>query len=249
MLLFQHNNLKSTEWVGVRRELTQALRKVDQARAAEGREHTELADGIKLQTLQTGIFAAALRVVEFYRPESSATLLSTTASSEAPALTHALSRAAHDAVVNKKLSHALAPLLSGPLVVLSFPTVSPSHLAAALSILAPSPPQFAAPKRRVSPGYYDPAVQGGLQKLLLLGARVEGKVFDSEGTRWVGSIEGGLDGLRAQLVWMLQGVGSGLTNTLESAGQSLYLTMEGRKEMLEDGEKGPGETDGIDKEA
>jgi hypothetical protein len=36
---------------------------------------------------------------------------------------------------------------------------------------------------------------------------------------------------------MLQGVGAGLTNTLESAGKSLYLTVEGRRTMLEDEQK------------
>lgn len=81
-------------------------------------------------------------------------------------------------------------------------------------------------------------MQSGLQKLLMLGARVEGKVFDSEGTRWVGGIGGGLEGLRGQLVAMLQGFGGGLTNTLESASKSLYFTVEGRRTMLEDEEKG-----------
>lgn len=84
-------------------------------------------------------------------------------------------------------------------------------------------------------------MQTGLQKLLLLGARVEGKVFDIDGTKWVGGIEGGLEGLQAQLVSMLQGFGAGLTNTLESAGKSLYFTVEGRRTMLEDEEKGVSE--------
>ena len=81
-------------------------------------------------------------------------------------------------------------------------------------------------------------VQSGLQKLLLLGARVEGRVFDLDGTRWVGAIEGGLDGLRGQLVGMLQGIGTGITSTLESAGRSLYFTVESRRGILEDEEKG-----------
>lgn len=77
-------------------------------------------------------------------------------------------------------------------------------------------------------------MQAGLQKLFLLGARVDGGVFDLEGTRWVGSIDGGIDGLRSQLVQMLQGFGAGLASTLESAGKSLYFTMEGRRNMLEE---------------
>jgi large subunit ribosomal protein L10 len=229
MLLFQHNNLKSSEWMGIRRELTKALQKVDEAEAApSGKPSKDVASGVKVQIIQTGIFAAALRVVEFYRPEQ------TQAKEGEEMLTHALSKAAHDAVVNKKTAHDLAPLLSGPLVVLTFPTVSPQHMKAVLSILAPSPPLFPAPTRRANPGYHEAGVQNGLQKLMLLGARVEGRVFDGQGVKWVGGIDGGLEGLRAQLVQLLQGIGAGVTNTLESAARNLYITVESRRTMLED---------------
>ncbi|TVY39532.1 54S ribosomal protein L11, mitochondrial [Lachnellula occidentalis] len=251
MLLFQHNNLKSNEWSAVRRELSLALQKVDEARVAAGFPAEQLEEGIKLQIIQTGIFSSALKIVEFYKPETSPSTLdptdpSTPSSAAIPVfkadgsdLTHTLSKAAHDATAKK--SHTLGPLLSGPLAVLTFPTVSPLHLKAALSILSPSPPQFPAPTRRANPGWHDPPVQSGMQKLLLLGARVEGKVFDVEGTKWVGGIDGGLAGLQGQLVAMLQSVGAGVTNTLESAGKSLYFTVEGRRIMLEDEEKGPSE--------
>lgn len=230
----------------MRRELSHALRKVDEARVAAGHRPANLADGIKLQIIQTGIFGAALRIVEFYKPESQNPTLdptnpATPSSASIPVhsasgdgLTHTLSAAAHEAIADTRTAHALAPLLSGPLVALTFPDVSPQHLKAALSILSPSAPQFPAPTRRANPGWHDPVVQSGLQKLLLLGARVEGKVFDVEGTKWVGNIEGGLDGLRAQLVNMLQAIGAGVTNTLDSAGKSLYFTVEGRRTMLED---------------
>lgn len=252
MLLFQHNNLKSNEWVGIRRELSKALQKVDEARVAAGYPAEHLVEAVKIQTIQTGIFAAALRVVEFFKPESQrfppifnptdppspSSATNPARASRSDRLVHTLSKAAHEAVVDTRTAHALAPLLSGPLVLLTFPQVSPQHMKAALSILAPSQPQFLAPTRRANPGWHDPAVQSGLQKLLLLGARVEGKVFDVDGTKWVGSIDGGLDGLRAQLVGLLQGIGAGVTNTLESAGRSLYFTVEGRRTMLEDEGKG-----------
>lgn len=251
MLLFQHNNLKANEWVGIRRELSAALQKVDAARVTAGHPPEPLADAIKIQIIQTGIFAAALRVVEFYKPElmaSAPTLNPTDAATPSSAtipvsspsgdeLKHSLSKAAYEAVVDTRTSHALDPLLSGPLVLLTFPNVSPQHLKTALSILSPSAPLFPAPSRRANPGWHDTAVQSGLQKLLLLGARVEGKVFDVDGTKWVGSIDGGLDGLRAQLVVMLQGIGAGVTNVLESAGRSIYFTVEGRRTMLEDEQK------------
>ncbi|MCJ1479595.1 hypothetical protein MMC13_008281 [Lambiella insularis] len=253
MLLFQHNNLKAVEWMGIRRELAFALRKVDESRNTAASSAEELADGVKVQIIQTGIFAAALRVVEYYDPnlqpkprtaypsdpatQTSTVLANTLPDPNDPSHRHALSRAAHDAVLHKRLSHALTPLLSGPLAVVSFPAVSTEHLKATLSILAPKAPNFPAPTRRANPGYHDLAVQTGLQKLLLLGARVEGKVFDTDGVRWVGTIEGGLDGLRGQLAALLQSFGAGITTTLESAGKSLYITMESRRTMLEDKEK------------
>lgn len=88
----------------------------------------------------------------------------------------------------------------------------------------------------MNPDFYEPAVQTGLQKMMLLGARVEGKVFDMEGTKWVGGIDGGIDGLRAQLVHMLQGVGGSLTSALEGASKSLYFTVEGRRMDMEEKE-------------
>ena len=76
----------------------------------------------------------------------------------------------------------------------------------------------------------------------MLAARVEGgRVLDIEGTKWVGGIEGGLEGLRGQLVAMLQGVGAGVTGTLEGVGRGLWITVEGRRGMLEEEEKGKGD--------
>ncbi len=261
MVLFQHNNLQSTEWMGIRRELTKALRKVDDS----FNHHTTpgspsgpaLSEQIRIQTVQTGIFAVALRIVEFYRPHqdgdlptipatdprtnSSATHIPATTSSASDSnFTHVLSTAAHSAVVNKahkRRKHPLDPLLAGPLALLTFPEVSPAHLKAALSILAPFPPLFPAPTRRANPAYHELNVQRGLQKLMILGARIEGRVTDAEATRGVGMIEGGMEGLRAQLVGILQGVGMGLMGALEGPGRGVYVTMEGRRMSMEEEEK------------
>ena len=54
---------------------------------------------------------------------------------------------------------------------------------------------------------------------------------------WVGGIDGGLDALRAQLVYLLQSAGMGLTSALEGAGKSLWLTMESRRSVLEEESK------------
>ncbi|EEQ85610.1 hypothetical protein RJZ56_007949 [Blastomyces dermatitidis] len=241
ILIFQHNNLLSVEWAGIRRELTKALQKVDEANAAAGRTEPPLASLVQLKIIQTSIFEAALRVVDFFRPgETTPRGPGKIAAAKADSnLTHDLSRTAYAAVLDKKGKHDLSNVLIGPIAVLTFPHVSPEHLKAALSILAPKPPQFPAPGRRLNPGLYDLPVQEGLKKLILLAARVEGKVFDQDQTRWVGGIEGGMTGLRSQLVSLLQGAGASITTTLDAAGKSLYLTLESRRSVLEEEQKGP----------
>ncbi|KAK1755890.1 hypothetical protein QBC47DRAFT_344474 [Echria macrotheca] len=250
MLVFQHNNLTATEWAAIRRELRIAL-----AEVPAGSDGVDISPAIGLQVIRTRIFDIALKIVEFFDPSKVEPTLATTLTGKRvkTVYNHDLSEAAYKAVkeaTKDGLAEAkpsayteLAPLLVGPLAVLTFPTVSPAHLAAALKVLAPSPPAFPAPPRKKYPGYYDPVAQNGLQKLLLVGGRVEGKVFDIDGMHWVGSIEGGLDSLRAQLVYMLQSAGLGLTSTLEGAGKSLWLTMESRRSVLEEAEKGPQEAE------
>ncbi|KAK0835442.1 hypothetical protein LTR02_007238 [Friedmanniomyces endolithicus] len=261
ILIFQHNNLKATEWTGIRRELSNALRKVDVELAKDGKE--VVGAGVKLQIIQTGILASALKVVEFWEPKyeadgqaahpaSPATDASTAVQdarpddAAEPIYTHGLSRlawstASRNAKTTRPPGSDLTPLLSGPLALLTFPTTSPQHLAAALSILAPTK-EFPAPKRKVNAAYHEKPVQDGVAKLMLLGARVEGRVMDMAGTRWVGGIKGGMEGLRAQLVGMLSGVGAQVTSVLETAGRTLWVTVEGRRGMLEEEEKDKGKS-------
>jgi large subunit ribosomal protein L10 len=260
ILVFQHNNLKATEWVGVRRELNTALRKADEQLIAAGKE--AIAPNVKLTIIQTNIFEPALRIAEYYRPGSAAgQLLSSPEerlSSEGgiesemmdPTLTHALSENAYRAT-RATPAHPLSTLLSGPVALLTFPDVSPLHVRAALGILSPDKKDFKAPRKAVVPGLYETSVQEGLKKLMLLGARVDGRVFDLEGVKWVGGIEGGIDGLRAQLVGMLQGFGAGLTQTLGAAASSLWATVEARRRDLEEGPtegKLEGGVEGVEKE-
>ncbi|KAF1994589.1 hypothetical protein P154DRAFT_526936 [Amniculicola lignicola CBS 123094] len=240
ILLFQHNNIKAVEWMSLRRELAAALAKVDAERAKDGSPEL-IGEAIRLQVLQTNIFSSALRVVEFFHPEEAATVQTphpnpdTTNTAEDGHFTHGLSRRAWEVASNKKLKSELETLLTGPMAVVAFPSVAPQYLKAVLSTLAPSP-DFPAPKRKVNPAYHEAEVQAGLSKLMLLGARVEGRVFDLEATKWVGGIDGGIDGLRAQLVAMLQGVGGSLASTLEGASRSLYFTIEGRRVDMEEKE-------------
>lgn len=228
MIFYQHTSLKATEWMGMRRELAIALKKVDAQREAKGMDMASMADKIRIQVIHTGIFYMALRIVEYYGPKNA---------SGDGRLMEVVSRQAYDAASTHEQKHPLEPLLNGPLALLTMPSVSPEYLKAAFSILSPQAPLFSAPRKRVAPGLYELGVQAGIRKLLLLGARVEGETFDFEGARWVGSIEGGIDGLRGQLVAMLQSLGANVTNTLQSASSNLWLTMESRRSVLEEEQK------------
>jgi large subunit ribosomal protein L10 len=252
ILFFQHSNLKAMEWASVRRELARALQKTDNT-LADSPNHSPIADSIKLQVIQTNMFEPALRITEYYNATSDAVPASPPPAHLSdlrldPALTHALSTNAYTAAQPHYGAHPLSPLLTGSLAIVTFPTVSPQHVAAVLSVLAPKKPAFPAPTRRAAPSYYEPAVQDGLQKLMLLGARVEGRAFDESGVRWMGGIQGGLDGLRAQLVGLLQNAGVGLTSALEGLGKSLWMTMESRRTDMEEQAGGGKETAGEKKE-
>ncbi|KAF2151956.1 hypothetical protein K461DRAFT_216314, partial [Myriangium duriaei CBS 260.36] len=256
ILILQHNNLKAAEWAAIHRELNNALEKVDK----EAGGVSSIAGGTKISIIHTGVFESALKVVEFWKaPSKSSTTVSKKTKKAAigatdPAvasprpvhtvISHGLSEQAWKVSnkIAKKRRHGLEPLLSGPLALVSFPSTSPEHLAAALKILSPSE-KFPAPKRKANPEFYSPQVQSGLQKLMLLGARVEGRAMDDETLRWVGGIEGGLSGLRAQLVGMLSSAGVGLASALDGASRSLYLTMESRRMDMEESDKSKTESE------
>ncbi|KAJ4036306.1 hypothetical protein NW761_009582 [Fusarium oxysporum] len=242
ILFFQHSNLTAVEWAAVRRELKKALSTVPKPNAIPGAEPVDITPLVQLQVVRTNMLRVALKLVEFYDPEAAAASEKTTRTVRGPVV-HDLSEAAYETIKNAEVpedsSYAqIEPVMVGPLAALVLPAVSPAHLAAALSVLAPVPGKFPAPSRKKNPGFHDPICQSGLAKLLLVGGRVEGKIFDQSGINWVGGIEGGLEGLRGQLVAMLQGVGLGITSTLEGGSRSLWLALEGRKGQLEDETKG-----------
>ncbi|KAG6003250.1 hypothetical protein E4U21_002233 [Claviceps maximensis] len=240
ILFFQHSNLTAVEWAAVRRELKKALEAVPQPTGIASSSFLPLSQ-MQLQVVRTNMLSVALKIVEFHRPDGpTGSILGQRSGAAAP--THDLSDVAYEAIRNTTILHNSAygqmePLLVGPLAALTFPTVSPTHLAAALSVLAPVPGKFQAPTRKKSPGYHDPICQNGLAKLLLVGGRIEGKIFDQSGLNWVGSIDGGMDGLRSQLVGLLQGAGLNLATSLETGGRSLWLALEGRRVQLDDQDK------------
>ncbi|KAI0404562.1 hypothetical protein F4802DRAFT_221662 [Xylaria palmicola] len=232
MLFFQHNNLTAVEWAAVRRELRAALSEVPPHVAGpDGVVPLDITSSIEMQVLRTRMFNVACKIVDFFKPEDAA--------KESNAYTHDLSKTAYEAIQKATIDESsiygqISPLIMGPVAAVTFPTVSPAHLAAALKVLAPSPPAFPAPSRKKYPGYHDPVAQSGFSKLLLVGGRIEGRAFDHDGVKWVGGIEGGLDGLRAQLISLLQHAGLGLTTALEGHSKGLWLALEGRRTQLEE---------------
>ncbi|OTB15779.1 hypothetical protein K445DRAFT_317425 [Daldinia sp. EC12] len=236
ILFFQHNNLTAVEWAAIRRELRLALENVPAPVVSPADSNgvpLNIASSIELQVLRTRIFNVAFKIVEFFDPEEQA--------SKSNAYLHDLSSTAYETIRKAEAAAdpnsryaQVAPLLIGPVAAVTFPDVSPAHLAAVLSVLAPSPPTFPPPSRKKNPGYYDAIAQNGLQKLLLVGGRIEDRVFDLEGVKWVGGIEGGLDTLRAQLISMLQSAGLGLTTALEGHSKGLWLALESRRTQLEE---------------
>lgn len=246
VLFLQHNNLTAVEWAAIRRELCKAMESVPAPRNA-GVDPQILASEVKLSVVRTNILNVAMKIVEYHNPESAAALPSTPRNSKGP-LVHDLSEAAYNAIKDTPVSPDSAygqiePLMVGPLAALTIPAVSPAHLAAALRVISPVPGKFPAPKKKANPGYHEPSCQSALAKLLLVGARIEGKIFDQDGVKWVGGIEGGLDGLRAQLVHVLQSAGLGVTTALEGGSKSLWLALESRKSQLEEQSGGEKKTE------
>ncbi|KAI1133160.1 hypothetical protein F5Y10DRAFT_229517 [Nemania abortiva] len=236
MLFFQHNNLTAVEWAAVRREMRAALAQLPPPVAGpDGTVPVDITSKIELQVLRTRMFNVACKVVDYFHPEAQA--------EKSNAYTHDLSKTAYESIKTATIDESspyaqINPLITGPIAAVNFPSVSPAHLAAVLKVLAPSPPAYPAPPRKKNPGYYDPIAQSGFHKLILVGGRIEGSAFDHDGVKWVGSIEGGIDGLRAQLVSLLQNAGLGLTTALEGHGKGLWLALEGRRTQLEEESSG-----------
>ncbi|PHH69195.1 hypothetical protein CDD83_5799 [Cordyceps sp. RAO-2017] len=238
ILLFQHSNLTATEWAAVRRELKKVVAATPTCQSSARTHQLDLSTTVQLQVLRTNMFRIASRIVEFHEGTRAGDGLTNSETSQGP-FAHDLSQAAYDAIQKttvpaKSLYGQLEPLMVGPLAALTLPAISPAHLAAALSVLAPVSGKFPAPTRRKNPGYHDAACQNGLSKLQLIGGRVDGNIFDQRGVNWVASIEGGLDGLRSQLVTILQGAGLGITMALEGSSQSIWWALEGRKSQLKE---------------
>ncbi|KAF8425691.1 hypothetical protein EV426DRAFT_531522 [Tirmania nivea] len=229
VVIFQHNSMRATEWSAIRRELAGVLARVD-AGLPEGL--ARLGRFIGIMTVDTELLGVAIRVADKSAPGGGL-------------WTHGTSLEAAKAAKRSKRKHEMAPLLVGPLAVLTFPSLSPAHIAAAMDMMFPA-------KRGPAKKGFDVAATTGLQKCILLGARVRerpmglGRAFDDEGIRWLSGLKT-VEEMRGEIVALLQSVGGGeVVRALESVAISLGRTVEGRRRMLEEegGQQEGGEQEG-----
>jgi len=183
-----------------------------------GGEDDPIANNIQINVIRGAVFSTAMRVAEYYDPNGGKQ--------------HGTSKEAYEMTKRRK-KHPLAPLLSGPVGIVTFPAVSPPHIKAVVDIMFP--------EGRAVKGL-DPLAASGLQKLVLLAARVDGhvasgdlgngRVLDDSMVRWVAALPG-FEALRGQLVGMLQSVGGAdLVRSLEAIPISAVRTIDAHRKVL-----------------
>ncbi|TGZ83348.1 hypothetical protein EX30DRAFT_287280, partial [Ascodesmis nigricans] len=209
MLLFQHNNVRATEWVALRRELSTQLAKL-------GLTDDPITPHIKVTILRNGVFDAAVKIADHFDKKDDPL--------------HATSKKAY--FKTYKRSHKLKALLSGPIGCVTFPDVSPEHLKVVMDLMFPA----GKPMKGL-----DPAARQGLDKLILMAARVDGhvagkmgkaEVMDRSKIAWVSALPG-YEGLRSQIVAVLQTMGGGdLVRNLESIPVGVVRTLDGHRKNM-----------------
>lgn len=142
---------------------------------------------------------------------------------------------------------------TGPLAVLSLPSLHPPQLNAILRALdramprrkPPTPEEIAAKEAEKSGDPPNPGRRMKRQRpvfqpdLVVVGALIEGRVFKAEGLKEVAKLPT-LDTLRAQIVGMLSSPAVQLAGVLSQAsGGKLARTLEGLRKGLEDAEGSP----------
>ncbi|KAH8154789.1 uncharacterized protein LAJ45_01320 [Morchella importuna] len=215
LIIFQHNNLRAVEWSALRRELKNALTKLDAASAPL----------TTINLVRPALFSSVLRVAEGFDKEHRFDngLAGT-------------SKEAYKSTLHLKETLDLHPLLTANVATLSMPVVAPAQLKLILELMFP--------EKRSKKGL-DPLALSGLQKLVLLGARVdghvaggrigEGRVLDGDQLRALSQLKS-VEEMRGELAAILQSVGGGeLVRSLGSVGLTLTRTVDGRRKMLEEG--------------
>ncbi|RPA79549.1 hypothetical protein BJ508DRAFT_363146 [Ascobolus immersus RN42] len=216
-LIVQHNNLRATEWAAIRRELKTHLNK--SIPAAPGAP--KAGDAVDITIVHSGILGSALRVIDAEAAGALPADLRTGSSS---------TRAVYDATLGMKDQAELRSVLSGPLALITFREVDGQILTKLLEMMFPVSGKF---KKGM-----DPACTSGLNKLLMLAGRCDGRILDQKGVRWVSGLPG-LEGLRGELIAILRKVGGGdIAQALGGIPIGLARMVDARRKMLEDPELG-----------
>lgn len=111
---------------------------------------------------------------------------------------------------NRKVKHPLAPLLNGPTALITIPNCDPVATSQVLKI-----------------------INGAQERLILMGAKIESRIFDSDQVNAFKSLPS-KEQLQSQLAGLLTVLGgAGLVRTLESTSNVLYLTLEERRKDMD----------------
>lgn len=115
---------------------------------------------------------------------------------------------------NRDVVHPLSPLLNGPTGIITIPQCDPQVVTQVLRVL-----------------------KSAQEKLILIGARIEKKVYDTEQVDKFKDLPSKQD-LQGQLAGLLTVLGgAGLVRTLEASSNMLYLTLEERRKDIDPSEK------------
>lgn len=130
----------------------------------------------------------------------------------------------------------LESVLSGPLAMLTSPSLSPEYIARLLSVIDKALGNRSLPAK-ASAGQPHAKTSNANPRLVPLAAIIEGnKVIDVPALRDVSKLPS-LQTLRAQLIGLLSAPASQLASILSMAsGAQLAMTLEARKRQLEEGE-------------
>ena len=148
--------------------------------------------------------------------------------------------------LDKPTRSGVAHSITGTLAALSFPSLNPPQLKAVLRVLARSVPprkpkteKDLEDERKAAEAAFVPGRRPKRQRptaipdLKLLGALIEGRLFQAEGVQSVAELPS-LDALRAQIVGLLSAPSAQLAMVLsEASGGKLARTLEGFKKSLE----------------
>lgn len=127
--------------------------------------------------------------------------------------THGLLRRTREIAGKEKHKLNLGAIVSSPLAIVVFADIAPQYNETVLSLLPLSKPAF----------WHRACSTRQFLQSIILGASAECKVYNASKMFGFGGVGSEIDGLRAQLIHMLQGAGGSLTSPFECTSNGLVL--------------------------